>query len=72
MRIVCPLTSQIKHYAGCLVLKKDDINRLDDDSEIITFQVRTIARERMISKIGEITKQQLEIIKKGLQEILTY
>ncbi|MBP6872559.1 MAG: type II toxin-antitoxin system PemK/MazF family toxin [Bacteroidales bacterium] len=70
--IICPLTSKIKHYAGCLVFKKDDINRLDDDSEIITFQVRTIARERMISKIGEITKQQLEIIKKGLQEILTY
>lgn len=70
--IVCPLTSKIKRYTGCLVLKKDDINRLDDDSEIITFQVRTLARERLIRKIGEISKSQLEIINKGLQEILTY
>lgn len=70
--IVCPLSSKIKNYAGCLVLKKDITNGLDKDSEVISFQVRTIAKERLISRIGEITKAQLEILKKGLQEILTY
>jgi mRNA interferase MazF len=70
--IVCPLTSKIKSYAGCLVIKKDDLNGLTYDSEIITFQVRTISRERLISKTGEITKSQLEIIKKGMMEVLTY
>lgn len=70
--IVCPLSSKIKNYAGCLVIKKDNLNGLDMDSEIITFQVMTIARERLIIKKGEITKAQLEILKKGLQEILTY
>jgi len=70
--IACPLSTKIKNYAGCLVLKKDELNGLDQDSEIITFQVRTIAKERLLNKKGEITIQQLEIIKKGLFEILSY
>ncbi len=70
--IVCPLSSKIKNYAGCLVLKSDLLNGLEEDSEIITFQVRTISGQRLIRKIGEITDKQLETVKKGLNEILTY
>lgn len=70
--IICPFSSKIKHYAGCMVLKKDTTNNLDMDSEIITFQIRTIAKERLIRKIGEITKDQLTLIKTGLTEILNY
>ncbi|MBM3405322.1 MAG: type II toxin-antitoxin system PemK/MazF family toxin [Bacteroidetes bacterium] len=70
--IACPITSTIKKYAGCLVLKKDPQNGLDQDSEVLTFQIRTIAEERLIRKLGEITREQLEIIKTGLSEILTY
>jgi mRNA interferase MazF len=70
--IVCPLSSKIKNYAGCLVLKKDEQKGLDHDSEIIAFQVRTISKERLLNKKGEITKQQLEILKKGLFEVLSY
>ncbi len=70
--IVCPLSSKLKNYAGCLVLTKDAKNGLDSDSEIITFQIRTISGERLIQKIGEITTSQLETIKNGLSEILTY
>jgi mRNA interferase MazF len=70
--VVCPLSSKIKNYAGCLVVKKDAMNGLDHDSEIITFQVRTIPNGRLISRIGEISKNQLEILKRGLLEVLTY
>jgi len=70
--IACSLSSRIKKWAGCIVLKKDKRNNLDEDSEVITFQVRTISKDRMIKKIGEITREQLEIIKKGLSDILTY
>lgn len=70
--IVCPLTSSIKNYAGCLVIKNDMNNGLDQESEIISFQVRAISKERLNSKIGEITKSQLELVKRGLNEILTY
>lgn len=70
--IVCPLSSRIKNYSGCIVLKKDKMNGLDHDSEVITFQVRTISVERFTGKIGEITKAQLDFLKNGLLEVLTY
>ena len=72
MRIVCPLSSQIKHLKGCVILKKNKINNLGSDSEVIPFQVRSIATVRLRTKIGEITPQQLEQIKTGLSEMLTY
>ncbi|MBP6976719.1 MAG: type II toxin-antitoxin system PemK/MazF family toxin [Bacteroidales bacterium] len=70
--IACPLSSVIKNYTGCTVLSKNETNGLDQDSEIITFQVRTIARERLIRKMGEITVEQLDRVVKGLNEILEY
>lgn len=70
--IACPLSSAIKNYAGCLVLKHDTINGLDQDSEVITFQIRTVSKERLVRKIGEITGDQLDLVIKGLNEILRY
>ena len=70
--IVCPLTSKIKNYSGCIILKKNKLNKLKENSEVITFQIRTISMERLTKKIGEITDEQLQLIKKGLNEILTY
>jgi mRNA interferase MazF len=70
--IICPLSTKIRNYAGCLVLRKNDYNGLTRDSEIITFQIRTISSERLIRKIGNITPSELEKLKKGLSEILRY
>ena len=70
--IICPLSSKIKQYAGSIVLQKDEQNGLSDDSEIITFQVRTIAQERLIKKLGQISEKELVNIKMGLNDILTY
>ncbi len=70
--IVCPLTSKIKNYAGCLVLEADKQNGLKTDSEVLTFHVRSLAKERLVEKLGEITEEQLEQIKQGLVEILRY
>ena len=70
--IVCPLSSKIKNYAGCIVLTKDGLSGLEQNSEIITFQIRAISKERLIRRLGEITQVQLNIVKKGLNEILTY
>jgi mRNA interferase MazF len=70
--ICCPLSTHIKNYAGCVVIKKDPVNNLKSDSEIITFQIRTVSKERFSKKIGEITTEQLKQILLGLNEILYY
>ncbi|MBK7029334.1 MAG: type II toxin-antitoxin system PemK/MazF family toxin [Bacteroidales bacterium] len=70
--IVCLVTKVVKKYAGCLVLEKNAQHGLDEESEVITFQIRTIARERLVRKLGEISKAELELLKSGLQDILTY
>jgi mRNA interferase MazF len=70
--IICPLSSRIKNYPGCLVLKKSKGTGLSKDSELITFQIRVISKERLINKIGEISNEDLKKIKIGLMEILTY
>ncbi|RMG26389.1 MAG: type II toxin-antitoxin system PemK/MazF family toxin [Bacteroidetes bacterium] len=70
--IICPLSTKIKHYAGCLVLEKNALNQLPEDSEVLTFQIRTLAKQRLREKIGEISEEQLRVIRQGLVEILTY
>ncbi|MCX6153014.1 MAG: type II toxin-antitoxin system PemK/MazF family toxin [Candidatus Kapabacteria bacterium] len=70
--IACPLSSVIKGYAGCVYLKKDDQNNLNNDSEVICFQIRIISNDRLISRMGEISDFQLNEIKKKLFEVLTF
>ena len=70
--IICPISSVIKNYVGCVKLEKNRVNNLSENSEIITFQIRTIAKERMIKKIGEITDEQLKEIFYSLNEVLYY
>jgi len=70
--IVCPISSKIKNYAGCVKVAKNKTNKLSEDSEIITFQIRAITKERMIKKIGEITNEQLKEVIYSLNEIFYY
>jgi mRNA interferase MazF len=70
--IVCPLTTAAKGYAGCVKIMPNERNNLETTSDIITFQIRTISKERLIRKIGEITNSELTEAKKKLIEVLTY
>jgi mRNA interferase MazF len=70
--IVCPLTSKIKRFTGCVIIEKGPESGLEQDSEILTFQIRTIAGSRLIRKLGEISPARLILIRQGLMEILTY
>jgi mRNA interferase MazF len=72
VRIICPLSSQVKNFTGCVFLKKDKLNKLPKDSEVLTFQLRTISTARLIKKIGVITPEQLRNIRLFLNEIFTY
>ncbi len=63
--IVCPLSRKIKEYSSCVQLTKNKTNKLTENSEVLTFQVRTISQKRLDKKIGTITQAELrEIIVK--------
>jgi mRNA interferase MazF len=70
--ICCPLTTKIKNYKGNLVLNPDNVNNLSETSEVLTFHVRSVSKSRLIKKIGNVSKEELRLVKKCLDEILTY
>lgn len=69
--IACPLSSFVKRYEGCVTVSKTKLNGLTNDSEIITFQIRTISKERLLKKLGTITTIQLNDVVNGLNDIIT-
>lgn len=72
MVICCPLTTKIKNYKGIVILLPSKDNNLDDISEVLTFHIGSISKDRFVKKVGEITKEKMRLVKKCLDEILTY
>jgi mRNA interferase MazF len=70
--IVCPLTSKIKNYKGNIIIEPDEKNGLTELSEIMIFHIRSISKERLVRKIGEISGGELAVLKQGLDDILRY
>ncbi len=70
--IACPLTTQIKNYKGNVVLQPNANNQLEKPSEILTFHVRSISKNRLTKRIGCISPQALQAIKTCLNDILKY
>jgi len=70
--IACPLTTKIKNYKGNVVLKPDVVNKLKAPSEILVFHIRSVSKERLVKKLGNISAVQLEQLKEGLNDILKY
>lgn len=72
LKIICPITSRLKNYMGSLLLKKDSTNKLTKDSEVLAFQIRTIDETRLIKKIGEITKSQMDTLRMYVNELMDF
>src|SRR4051812_38548336 len=70
--IACPMTSKVKPYRGCPVIKPSPLNNLREESQAIPFHVRTISKMRLTKKIGSVTDDELESIKRGLELYLNY
>lgn len=70
--IVCPLTTKIKNYRGNLIINPNATNGLPEKSEVLTFHVRSVSKERFDKKIGEIPLKDVEYIKSTLNDILRY
>lgn len=70
--IVCPLSTQIKNFSTCTVIPKAKTNKLKSDSEVITFQLRTISQDRLDGSIGEINDKQLQDIITKIGNLFVY
>jgi mRNA interferase MazF len=71
--VICfPLTTKVKNYKGNLVLEPGKTNGLKKKSEVLTFHIRSISKDRLKKRIGHISAEQVKLLKSNLNEILTY
>lgn len=70
--IIAPLTSKIKNYKGNPVLTPDKVNGLKQKSEVLIFHVRSISKDRLQEKIGQVDKSTIATAIKTLNDLLTY
>jgi len=70
--IVAPLTTKTKKYKGNPILAPAKANGLKAESEMLIFHIRSISKDRMVNKIGNIEPAELERSMKTLNEILKY
>ena len=70
--IVAPLTTKIKNYKGNPILKPNFKNGLTKISEILVFHIRSISKDRLVSKIGEIDEAEMDLATKTLNEIIKF
>ncbi len=73
LRIIAPITDWKSHYQlvpWMIQLPSDGTSGLDKVSSADCFQVRSISEKRMISKIGRVTSEQLELAEYGLSVVL--
>jgi mRNA interferase MazF len=68
--IAALLTTKIKNYKGNPILTPKPINGLK--SELLIFHVRSISKDRLVEKAGNIDTTELAQAIKTLNDILTY
>ncbi|PZX53347.1 type II toxin-antitoxin system PemK/MazF family toxin [Algoriphagus chordae] len=69
--ITAPLTSKIKNYQGNPILEPSQHNGLNTESELMVFHIRSISKNRLIMKIGEISNEELTQALATLKDITT-
>jgi mRNA interferase MazF len=69
--ITVPLTSKIKNYQGNPILQPTATNKLKVPSEMMIFHIRSIAKERLVEKIGEISEAELKQGLETLNDLMT-
>lgn len=73
LAIVVPLTGWTPHWDKnpfFVSLEPDSINRLQKKSSVDCFQIRAISHDRFMEKIGIITENEMNFIKRATALIL--
>lgn len=69
--IICPLTTNVKEDSDILRvhLKKGQAN-LHQDCDIMVDQIRAIDNKRLVKKVGDLSKNLIDIIKENLMIVI--
>jgi mRNA interferase MazF len=70
--ITAPLTTKIKNYKGNPIIMPSETNGLNDESELLVFHIRSISKDRLVKKIGNIKGEELDLAIKTLNDLLKY
>ena len=70
--IVVPLTTKVKRYKGNPVLMPTQTNGLQNESEMLVFHIRSVSKDRLIRKVGDIKADELDRAMKTLNDVLKY
>ncbi len=70
--LIVPLTSKIKaaDFPFTFIIEPDQSNNLNVSSVVLVFQLRAIDKRRIKNKLGELKKEQLEILRQNLKRIM--
>jgi mRNA interferase MazF len=67
--IVCPISTNVLPEVEILRVHLNE-HQLDKLSDVLVDQIRAIDNKRLISKLGELTKVQMEKLKDNLRVVL--
>ncbi|MFY0686892.1 MAG: type II toxin-antitoxin system PemK/MazF family toxin [Cyclobacteriaceae bacterium] len=70
--IVCPLTTKVKGYKGNLIINPNETNGLLEMSEVLTFHIQSVSKQRLKKQLGRISEGEVSEIKECLGDILRY
>lgn len=63
---------KVKNYKGNPVLTPDKSNGLKQKSEVLIFHLRSIPKDRLLEKVGDVEKSTIAAAIKTLNDLLTY
>jgi mRNA interferase MazF len=73
LKIIVPITDWKEHYATVLWMQRinpNSDNGLFKPSSIDCFQIRCVARERLINKLGNITHREVEQVQDKIAKVI--
>ena len=69
--IICPITTNVKKGSEILrVHLNKGMAKLHQDSDIMIDQIRAIDNKRLITKVGNLPREFIELIKENIQIVI--
>jgi mRNA interferase MazF len=75
LKIIAPITDWKEHYSVApwmIAIIPSDQNGLTKKSSIDCFQIRSVSKDRLIKRIGQITFHEIFQVKEGVLKVIGY